>query len=255
MAASLGLALARVFLRGIALLAEIGVAEERVVVEADLGVEREELFVLQHDQWVYFRERAVRLDEAARERRHEADGGADLLLRETQTEGEAPPLVGREAHRGVDGLAQDLLRRARRHLLDLDAALGRRHDGHPPALPVDHHAEVHLARDGAALLDEEPAHHPALRPGLVRDQRLPEELRGGGARRRRVPHQLDAARLPAPAGVDLRLHDAREAEALGGGDRFVDLEARLAVGDRDAVAAQQVLRLVLVDVHRRRSPC
>src|SRR5207249_8078398 len=111
-----------------------------------------------------------------------------------------------------------------------------------------------LPRDGAVLLDQAPAHHPALRPGLVRDQRLPEQLRRRRARRGGGPHQPDAARLAAPARVDLRLHDAGEAEALGGGDGLVDGEARLAVGDGDAVAAQEILRLVLVDVHRGRVP-
>src|SRR5581483_3907887 len=52
------------------------------------------------------------------------------------------------------------------------------------------------------------------------------------------------------AGVDLRLHDAREAEPLGGRDGLLDRERDLARGDRDAVPPEQLLRLVLVDVHR-----
>src|SRR6185503_2527031 len=63
---------------------------------------------------------------------------------------------------------------------------------------------------------------------------------------------LDAARLAAPAGMDLRLHGAGEAEPLGRGHYFVDRVARLPVERRHLVTAEQVLRLMLVNVHGSR---
>src|SRR6185503_20109536 len=121
-------------------------------------------------------ERRVELDERAGERGEERDRLRELVLR-TQAEADCEPsrLIARQADDGVDRLAEDLLRRLRRDLFDLDAALRRRHHRHAPDGAVDDDAEVELARDLAALLDEEPLHDAALRPRLMRDERLPEE--------------------------------------------------------------------------------
>src|ERR1700743_2977434 len=67
----------------------------------------------------------------------------------------------------------------------------------------------------------------------------------------RRAHQLDPARLAAPAGVDLRFHRPE----LAAESRRDRLGLRRGVGDaarlhRHAVFRQQLLRLVLVDVHR-----
>ena len=244
-----GLLLARVLLGRVAELAQVGMAEEAVVVEADLGVEREEPAVARDDQGVDLGERAVGLDEAAREGGHEADRLRHLLLREAETERESPRLIRREADRRVDRLAHDLLRRARRHLLDLDAALGRRHHRRTIGGAVDHHAEVELARDLTGTLDEQPADDPALGAGLVGDERLPEERARRRVRLADVAHDLHAASLTAPAGVDLGFHDAGKAHPRGGRDGSVDRVAGLPVRHGDLVTPEELLRLMLMDVH------
>ena len=63
---------------------------------------------------------------------------------------------------------------------------------------------------------------------------------------------LDAAGLAAAADLHLRLDDAREADLLRGGDGLVDGRARAAVGHGDAVAGEELLALVLEQVHERR---
>ena len=68
-------------------------------------------------------------------------------------------------------------------------------------------AEVELARDVHALLDEQALDQLAARSGLVRDQVHAEDLLRGLARGRRALDHLDAAPLAAAAGVDLRLDD------------------------------------------------
>ena len=105
-----GLDLARILLVRVAQLAQIGMAEERVVVEADLGVERQQVAGRRHHQRVDLRERAIALDERAGERLEERDRLADLLLRQPQAEGDAPRLEPREPDDRIEGLAQDLLR-------------------------------------------------------------------------------------------------------------------------------------------------
>ena len=61
--------------------------------------------------------------------------------------------------------------------------------------------------------------------------------------------ELHAAGLAAPADLHLRLHDDRIADAVGGRDGVVDGLGDLAGGDRDAVAGEQLLALVLEQIH------
>ena len=127
-------------------------------------------------------------------------------------------------------------------LLDVDAALRREHVEQPLRAPVEREREVVLLRDVGGLLDPEPPHDVAadvepedlLRPllGLVR-----------------VGGELDPAGLAAPAGEHLRLDDDRASEhlgrlaCLGGGRREPPL------GDGDPGALEELLALVLVEVH------
>src|SRR2546427_7251673 len=55
--------------------------------------------------------------------------------------------------------------------------------------------------------------------------------------------------LATAPGVHLRLHDDSAAESLGDGARFVRRRRDVAVRHRDAVAPQDLTRLVFVQVH------
>ena len=72
-----GLDLERLLLVEVAQLHELGVAEERVVVEVDLGVEGDELARLRHQERVDLDERGVDALEGTEEGRHERDGLPD----------------------------------------------------------------------------------------------------------------------------------------------------------------------------------
>ena len=64
-----------------------------------------------------------------------------------------------------------------------------------------------------------------------------------------VVGELDAARLAAPADLHLGLDDDRIAGGLGGGDRFVHGVGDVARADRDVVAGEVLLALVLEKIH------
>jgi hypothetical protein len=108
------------------------------------------------------------------------------------------------------------------------------------------------------LLDEEAPHFLTAGAGLVRDELHAEDLLGERSRVGRAAFgHLDAAAFASAAGVDLRFDDgdgrARLGlELLGGGLRLVDGERRDALGDGDAVAGEDLLALVLVDLHEGR---
>ena len=103
---------------------EIRVAVERVVVEGDLGVERQQVAALGQDQRVDLDHRGVGLDERL------VDGVEQLhqLVRRSGAQPHAERQLARlerhDAGAGVDVLAQDLLRLLRGHFLDVHAAGG-----------------------------------------------------------------------------------------------------------------------------------
>ena len=142
-------------------------------------------------------------------------------------------------HIGIDRGAQDLLRCFGGHLLDLDAALARRHDHHAPRRTVDHGTEVQLARDIHARLDIDPIHRLPVRIRLDRDHAPAKPMLG------EVPHAIegidepDPARLAASTGMHLHLADpARPAEFLRRGDRRIGAVRRDAGGYRHAIVRE-----------------
>src|ERR1051326_4552685 len=63
-------------------------------------------------------------------------------------------------------------------------------------------------------------------------------------------HDLDAAALTAPAGVNLRFHDPpRSAQLFGRGNGFVDSKGGFALWGRRPKGAQDLFGLVFLDIH------
>ena len=69
----------------------------------------------------------------------------------------------------------------------------------------------------------------------------------------RVVGELDPAGLAAPARQHLGLDDDLAAELLGGGARLLGRRRQPPLRDGDAEAAEELLALVLVEIHRRRT--
>ena len=149
--------------------------------------------------------------------------------------------------------------------LDVHAALGRDDEGDAPDRAVDQDRQIEFAVDVGAVFDVEAVDLLAGRAGLLGDQRVAEHLAGVGDDLGHRPRQADAtlgvgakfleAALAAAAGMDLALHDIeRPGQLLGGCLRLAGLEDGDAVGDRQAIALEQLLALVFVDVHRAAAP-
>jgi len=111
-------------------------------------------------------------------------------------------------------------------------------------------AQIVFLRDIRAFLDEQPVDLFALGAGLVRDQYLAQKLRGIGFDFIYRFCQLYAAGLAAAASMDLSLYDADlGAQLLCCLYSLLHAECRLAVRDVDAVRFQDLLALVLMNIH------
>jgi hypothetical protein len=177
------------------------VTEQRVRIDVDLGVEREQGCLPRHDQRVDLDEAQVLLDVEAIERRGERLELSDDRALELETEGEVAHLIPLQSRRRVDVDAQNLLGGRGRDLLDLHASGLGGHDDVGRAGAVERDREVELALDGRRLLDEYRAHQDALGRSLGRLELHAENLARGAFGPVRVIGHLDAPGLAAPSGV------------------------------------------------------
>ena len=231
----------------IAHLRDVGMPEERSVVDGELRVERLDLAVGRDDQRVDLREHRVGRHERLVEL---PDDREDLLLLarvlDPRAVDEAPSLPRLEALERVDVQAHELLRRGLCDLLDVDPAFLGEHEERLLRAAVERQREVVLLRDVGRALDPELAHDVAA-------DVEPEDLLGLVARVVRVLGELDPAGLAAAAGEDLRLDDDLAADLLRGRARLVGRRRESPLRHGDPEALEELLALVLVEVHRRRT--
>jgi len=213
-----------------------------VLVQGDLAVERLELVAGQPRERVDLDEGGVLLDEDLVERLDHRHGLLEDGLGELRLGRDRARLRLVDAGAGVDGDLTDGLGVGLGHLLDLHATLDGRDAQVLPVRAVEQEGEVVLLlrrgrRGDQDAVDREPLdlHAEDVRGVLV------GLVSGLG--------DLDAARLAAATGLDLRLDDGHAADLLGGGLRLVgglddDTESR-----RDAVLGEELLRLVLHQIH------
>jgi hypothetical protein len=242
-ALALGLDLERLAAGGLRVGEQLGLAELGVAVDRHLRVQRDDPTVLGEDERVDLEQRRVGGLEPVVELDEELGDLVEEVLAEARLPGDLAFAARPTAPRRVDVDLDDLLGVRAVGLLDLHAALDRGDDLVALAHPVVEDRQVVLLGDVAGRLDEH------LLDDVALDVEA-EDVLGVLARSRRVGAVLHPARLAATAGEHLRLHHDRHAEALGellgllrsGGD----LPLR---GRRDAVLPEQVLALVLHQVH------
>ena len=127
-------------------------------------------------------------------------------------------------------------------LLDLDTALDARDAEVVAVGPVDQEGEVVLVRDVGRRGDQDPVDGVALDVHAEDRARLLDGLVG-------VLGELDAAGLAATTGLHLRLDDHPAAVLLRGGSRVLRLLHDGAEVHRHVVLGEELLRLVLHQVH------
>ena len=228
-------------------------AEERVVVERHLRVEREHPSVPRHEERVHLGERRVGVDVGAKEGLHERDRPAERVAREIESEGEPARLEREEPEERIGRLPKDRGGVLRRDLLDLHPAGSRGDHDREGAGAVEGHAEIELAVEVERLLDEHLPDDPAGGAGLRRHEGHAENRPGVLERLVRVRRDPDAAAFSPSARVNLRLHDGGSSEPLRDLARALGRVGDLAARHGDPVPREDRLGLVLVDLHGVRS--
>ena len=251
-----GFDLGGVLLVNVAQGGDVGMAEQRVVLEGHLGVEAEQVALFRHHQRVDLDEARVLVEEQFVQARDEARALLGKHAFELERGSDHAAMEGAQARGRIDGKRRDLLGRLGGDFLDVDAAFGRGDEGDATGGPVDEKREVKLAGDGRVLHHIDAADHAALGPGLRRDERLAQHTVSLGMQLLQCLHELDAAAFASPARVDLRLHhEGAAAERLGMRLGFMRRRGDAAVGDRRAVLLEEILGLIFVDVHGNTLRC
>ncbi|MNY11144.1 hypothetical protein D3C86_1441570 [compost metagenome] len=234
--------------------------EQGVAVERHLGVQNAQAAVFHDDQRVHFQHGHVLLDEGfvqGREQRLAVFTGVAFQLQRVRQGG----AVGfGHAGRRVDDDGDDLFRGVVGDGFDVHAAFGRDDEGDAAVGAVDQDRQVELARDVGAVFDVEAVDLLAGVGRLSRHQGVAEHFLGvldhvldreGQAHAALgVSRQFLELALAAAAGVDLRLHHIERArQLLGGGFGLVGRGDGDAFGDRSAKGLENLLGLILVNVH------
>ncbi len=140
------------------------------------------------------------------------------------------------------GQPHDLLGSLRGDFLDVDTARGTHHEHRLFRRPVEDDADIGFARDIGGVGDEHLLHRQPL-------DLHAEDAAGDLARLFRRFRELHTASFPASAGMHLRLHDDGAPDAPRDLLGLVGCSRDITGRNRNAVTAQDVLRLVFVDVH------
>src|SRR4051812_22692042 len=99
----------RIFFGDVAQIAKIRMPEERVVVEVDLGIEREDATIAGSDQRIDFDERSVGLDVSLVKSEQDLDGVSGFLRAESEPERDFVGLKRLKSDTGIDVLLEKFL--------------------------------------------------------------------------------------------------------------------------------------------------
>ncbi len=242
--------LERVFFVEVAQRTDIVLPEQRIGIEIELGVERDEPAVGRLDQRVDLEQRGVGLEITRQQREKQVACCCVHRLRQAHADRQPCGVSVAQPVERIDRDADDGLRVASGDLLDLHAAVAAADEGKRLRGAVGDHCEVVLVRDADRLLDPQSANQLPLCAGLRGAERMAEHAVGGVLDRPEAVDHFDAAAFAAPPGVDLRLdHPAATAKRTRRLCRFGCGVDQTAAWDRHAVAGEELFALIFVDLH------
>ncbi len=238
----LGPQLDRVRVRGVHQVGVRGVPEVRVLVQGDLAVEGQHAAVGGPHQRVDLDQRGVLLGQHVPQLHEHVGHGVGDVGGEVRGGDDLPRLLRGAALEGVHADHGQGLGVVLGDLLDLHPALDRGHRQEGAVRPIEQEGDVVLLGDLRGLGDQDLVHGVAL-------DVHPEDVGSAGAGLILAVGELHAACLAAAAHLHLGLDHHRAADAAGGQARRIGRLADGAGDDRHAMLPEQVLGLVLIQIH------
>ena len=224
-------------------------AVQGIVVDRELRVEGAHFALRRHDQRVDLAEHRVALHEDPVEL---LDDRGDLLLLarivDPRGKKESTGVEGLEADERLDVEAGESIGALLCDLLDVHAALGGQHEERLLLAPVERDREVVLLGDLGRPLD------PELLDDVPSDVET-KDLLGRLTGFERLLRKLDPAGLSPPTGEHLGLDDHLPAQLLSCGAGLLGGPREPPLAHRDPKTAEELLALVLVQIHGREPRC
>ena len=245
------LALVAVFLRFIPPGRQTPLAEQRAVLDIDLGVQGDQAAAGIDDQRIDFHQARIAFVEERQELLKNVLELPYPVHVQTQPETQLTALVSGYAGCRMNRRGKNFFRRRRGNLLDIHPARRRGHDYHPLPGPVHQGAEIQLPPDTRGGFDIDRIHRQPGRAALAGRQTGTQQRGGEFGNFVRRLRQLHSARLAPPARVHLRLDDPAAATRIPHGRcRFIGRRRRAATGHGNSKLGEQRLGLILVKIHR-----
>src|SRR5258708_17796553 len=129
-------------------------AEECVVVQSQLGVERDQLAVAREHARIDLQQRSVRVDEGAIEGLKKGGRVRGDLAGKSQSKSDFARLKRLQANHRLNRLPQNGFRIFLGHFLNFHASRGAGHENGKPAGTIDKQAKIQLALDVQPFLDQ-----------------------------------------------------------------------------------------------------
>ena len=249
------LQLGRIFLIQIAIRHDFGVAEQRIAVEVEFGIQRRDGALAVAVERIDFHQRGVRLHVASVELAAHVDKLRPRIWRHAHALRQLFALRLGQALLPVDKNLGNFLGLRARHFFDVHAARLRGNQRHFLRQTVGNARQVVLLLNIRAFFNIQAAYFLAPGPGLRGHQLHAQHLA------RKLLHLVDRARhfhaaaLATPTGMDLGLDDPhRPTEFLRGLYGLLNGKGRNPARHRYAEFAQNILTLVLMNFHGIGSP-
>ena len=224
--------------------------EKGAVIEVQLGIKGHDIVIPGKHHGVDFSQGAILAYKGIVKAAHEFLGGAHSLFGQAQLVSHAAGLEGQQAHCRVDGLLENLLRGFGGYLLDFHAALSGSHHHHPGCVAVNDEGKIVFFLDICTGFDKKTVNLLAFGAGLVGHQHLAQNFAGVGLHLIQRLGHLHAASLATATSMDLGFHHAHGgAQLLGILHRFFYRKSRESFRHLHAVGFQDLLALILMDIH------
>ncbi len=223
---------------------------QRVVVDADLAVQRHQFAARRHHQRVDLDQRQIVLHEQLEQAFRHPGKGSDLRTLQVQAESDIAALKILQPPHRIAYFAQDLVRIGACDFLDFHTAAAGSHQHDALGFAVHGQAEVNLARDIQRLFHQQARHHLSVGCVLVSHQTAAEQRAHAMNQIVQGAHHAHPARLAASAGVNLRLdHPGISTQMPRRHLGLACIVQHHAARRGNALIAQQLFCLIFVQIH------